>query len=112
MNRGLIITLVLACVITVVFVFKEIKKSHFKIGDTLYWLLFCLLLLVMSVFPKGIYRISEIIGFESPSNFIFVAIIFLLLIKIFLIDIRLARLEDKLTKLAQKYAVDNETKEK
>lgn len=111
MNRGLIIALIVACVITAIFVLRKIKKSQFKIGDTLYWLFFCLFLLLMSVFPKAIYWVSNLIGFESPSNFIFVAIIFLLLVKIFLLDARVSRNEDKLTKLSQKYAIDNETKE-
>lgn len=109
--NGLTIALITACVITAIFVFVKIKKSQFKIGDTLYWLLFCLFLLVMSVFPKVIFWISDLIGFESPSNFIFVVIIFLLLVKIFLLDARVSKNEDKLTKLAQKYAIDNETKE-
>ena len=65
----------------------------------------------MGIFPKAIYWVSDLIGFEAPSNFIFVVIIFLLLIKIFLLDARLAKVEDKQIKLAQKYAIDNETKE-
>lgn len=111
MNRGLIIALIVACVVTAIFVFRKIKKSQFKIGDTLYWLFFSVFLLAMSIFPKAIYWVSDFIGFESPSNFIFVVIIFLLLVKIFLLDARVAKTEDKLTKLAQKYAIDNETKE-
>ena len=111
MNRGLIIALISACVITAIFVLRKIKKSQFKIGDTLYWLFFCLLLLLMSIFTKAIYWVSDVIGFEAPSNFIFVIIIFLLLMKIFLLDARVSKNEDKLTKLTQKYAIDNETKE-
>ena len=111
MNRGLIIALIVASVITAIFVLRKIKKSQFKIGDTLYWLFFCLFLLLMSVFPEAVFWISDLIGFESPSNFIFVVIIFLLLVKIFLLDARVSKNEDKLTKLTQKYAIDNETKE-
>jgi hypothetical protein len=65
----------------------------------------------MSIFPKVVSWVSNLIGFEASSNFIFVAIIFLLLVKIFLLDARVTKLEDKLIKLAQKYAIDNETKE-
>ncbi len=111
MNRGLIIALIVASIITAIFVLRKIKKSQFKIGDTLYWLFFCLFLLLMSIFPKVVFWISDLIGFEAPSNFIFVAIIFLLLVKIFLLDARVSKNEDKLTKLTQKYAIDNETKE-
>lgn len=111
MHLGLIITLIVASVITAIFVLRKIRKSQFKIGDSLYWLLFCLMLLVMSVFPSAVSFVSKLIGFESPSNFIFVAIIFLLLVKIFLLDVRVAKTEDKLTRLAQKNALDNEHKE-
>ncbi len=111
MQLGLILTLIIASVITAIFVVRKIVKSQFKIGDTLYWLLFCILLLVMCIFPKAVTFVSDLIGFESPSNFIFVAIIFLLLVKIFLLDVRAAKIEDKLTKLSQKYALDNESQE-
>lgn len=111
MNRGLIVALIVGSVVTAIFVFIKIKKSQFKIGDTLYWLFFCVFLLTMCIFPKVIYWASDLIGFEASSNFIFVVIIFLLLVKIFLLDARVAKVEDKLTKLAQKYAIDNETKE-
>lgn len=111
MNIGLTIALVLGCVVTAIFVFRKIKKAQFKIGDTLYWFFFCLFLLAMSIFPNAVYWISDLVGFESPSNFIFVIIIFLLLVKIFLLSVQISKTEDKLTKLAQKYAIDNETKE-
>lgn len=112
MHLGLIITLIVASVITAIFVVRKIRKSQFKIGDSLYWLLFCLLLLVMSIFPKAVSFVSVLIGFESPSNFIFVAIIFLLLVKIFLLDVRVAKNEARIERLVQKYALDDEHKEK
>ena len=106
MNKGLIIILIVACLLTAFFVFKQIRKSKFKIGDTLFWLFFCLLLLLMSIFPNVISVISHFIGFESPANFVFVTIIFLLLTKIFSLDLRAAKLEEKITKMAQTYAID------
>jgi hypothetical protein len=111
MHKGLVIILIAASLITAIFVVRKIRKSQFKIGDTLYWLVFCLFLLLMSIFPKAVSWVSDLIGFEAASNFIFVAIIFLLLVKIFLLDARVSKNEDKLTKLSQRYAIDNETKE-
>ena len=111
MNKGLIIILIVACLLTAFFVFKKIKKSQFKIGDTLFWLFFCLFLLCMSIFPNVIAAISAFLGFEAASNFVFVAIIFLLLTKTFSLDLRAAKLEDKLTKLAQTYAIDKKENE-
>ena len=108
MPNSLILILLAVSIVTAVFVFRKIRKSQFTIGDTLYWLLFCALLSLMCIFPRALFWVSDVIGFESPSNFIFVFIIFLMLVKIFLMDARISKLEAKLTKLVQKYAIDNE----
>ncbi len=108
MKLGLTLILLAVSFLTAIFVLRKIKKSQFKIGDSLYRLLFCIMLLLMSIFPKAVAFVSNLIGFESPSSFIFVAVIFLLLVKIFLLDIRVAKIEGKLSKLSQKYALDNE----
>lgn len=105
MNKlGIIIFIV--SVITIIFVIRKIRKTHFMIGDSLYWLAFCLLLMVLCLFPGLTATVSHLLGFEAPSNFIFMCIIFLLLIKIFLMDVKLSKLKTKFEKLAQKYSVD------
>lgn len=107
MSLSLRIVILVVSLLTAAFVFRKIKKSQFVIGDTLFWLFFCLMLLVMCVFPQLPAFFSGLIGFESTSNFIFMCIIFLLLVKIFLMDVRISKSQARFESLVQKYAIDN-----
>ena len=111
MSITLRITLICVSVIVLVFVFRKIRKTDFVIEDSFFWILLCFLLLLISVFPRICYTFSRWLGFESPSNFVFLAIIFLLLVKEFFISVKVSRLQTKLTHLIQKYAIDGQTKE-
>lgn len=100
------IVLLIVSVLTALFVLRKIRKAQFSIDDALYWVFFCGLLLILSVFPGISFFFSNLIGFESPSNFIFVVFIFLLLIKMFLMSVKIAGMQAKLNNLVQKYALD------
>ena len=100
------IVLLIVSVLTALFVLRKIRKAQFSIDYALYWVFFCGLLLILSVFPGISFFFSNLIGFESPSNFIFVVFIFLLLIKMFLMSVKIAGMQAKLNNLVQKYALD------
>lgn len=107
MSVSLRIILIIASIITLVFVFRKIKKAQFVVEDTLYWFFFCLILLLFSLFPKIPYSLSKLCGFEATSNFVFVTIIFLLLIKLFMISVKLSKLETRISRFIQEYALHN-----
>ncbi len=108
MSVGLRIIFIVASLLTAGFVLVKIRKSQFSISDTIFWLLFSLLLLVLSIFPQIPIFFAELIGFVSPSNFIFVMFIFLLVIKIFLLSLKISKLESKFTTLVQNEALRDE----
>ncbi|MBQ8649268.1 MAG: DUF2304 domain-containing protein [Clostridia bacterium] len=107
MLPSLRILMIIVSVIVMVFVFRKIRKSHFVIEDSFYWILLCVLLLVFSIFPKICYSLSDFLGFEAPSNFIFLVIIFLLLAKVFFLSVKISKLQTKLDNLVQRYAIDS-----
>lgn len=106
MTVTLRIVLICVSLITLIYMFRKIRKAQFSIADTLYWIMFAFLLLVMSIFPGVAYFFSDLLGFDSPSNFVFVAVIFLMLMKIFLMSVKISSLENKIVTLVQKYALD------
>ena len=101
------IVLFVASAITAVFVFRKIRKSQFVIEDTLFWIFFCLMLLVLSIFPKISFFFASLLGFQAPVNFIFVIFIFLLVTKVFLLSVKLSKTETKLNELIQKFAIES-----
>ena len=98
--------LVLLSIAVLLFVFRKIRKTDFVIEDSLFWIFFCLLLMLVSIFPGICYAFSDWFGFEAPSNFIFLVTIFCLLAKEFFMSVKVSKLQNKLTQLIQKYAID------
>ena len=73
----------------------------------------CVLMLVMSIFPQIPFWFSSILGVESPANFVFLALIAVLLVSQFFLTIRVSHLEMRLQELVQAVAIDSkENKDK
>ncbi len=51
--------------------------------------------------------VSDLLGIESPANFVFITIIFVLLINQFFTTIKLSQTEMKLRDLVERIAIDN-----
>ena len=111
MSLTLRVLLICVSVIVLVFVLRKIRKTDFVIEDSFFWILLCVLLLIISIFPSICYTFSALLGFESPSNFVILTIIFLLLAKEFFTSVKVSRLQTKLTHLIQKYAIDDHGEE-
>ncbi|MGT2772162.1 DUF2304 domain-containing protein [Streptococcus marimammalium] len=102
---GLQIVLAVVAIITASLILISIRKSNIQIEDSFFWLVFSIVLLGLSVVPSIFVWISDYIGFESPSNFIFLLIIFLLIINQYRLTKKLSLQSIKLTKLIQYIAL-------
>lgn len=107
MSMMLRITLIAASVLTTAAILHKIRRSKVQIEDAIFWVLFSGVLIMFSVFPQVAYLLSDLVGIQAPSNFIFMLVIFLLLVKIFAMSVRISQLEAKLRELVQVIAIDN-----
>ncbi len=111
MNYILRIFLLTGSVITFVFISRYIKKSRVRIEDTMFWVIFAAVLVVIGVFPDIPLCISRFLKIESPANFVFLRIIFVLLINRFFMSMKISRLEIKLRELTQYIAINDSDKQ-
>lgn len=98
--------LIVASVLNCLWVLIQIRKVRIRVADSVFWILFSALLLFISLFPQVPEWGARVLGVQSPVNFIFLAIIFILLLKLFRMTIKVSQLESKLVHLAQTYAID------
>lgn len=105
MSTTLRILLAAASIITVIWILQKIRKFKVKMEDAIFWTFFAVILLLMAIFPEISFALSNILGFISPSNLVFLVIIFLLLEKIFTISIIVSQLEDKVSILSAEIAL-------
>lgn len=104
---------VLMCVsiLLTFYVLKKIRHSKMKIEDSIFWVMFALLLVVFSVFPRLADLISRLVGTYSTANFIFAFMIFILLVKVFFQSVKISQMERRVTELIQTLALDREEAE-
>ena len=103
------IVLVLGALIVFVFVLRKLKKTEMSIVNSVFWLLFAAALVVAAVFPEVVFFFSDLVGIESPSNFIFLCVIAFLFIKCFTLTFEVSSLRERLDVLAQEIALrDND----
>lgn len=105
MSISLRVILIIASVVTAICIFVKIRKSQVRIEDAVYWIITSILLVVISIVPGIAEFFSNLIGIMSPANFIFLCIIFILLIKVFSLSIRSSQLDNKLSSLVQRFAL-------
>jgi hypothetical protein len=111
MSIDLRILLIAASIIMILSVVLRIRKSKFQIRDGIFWFLLSTLFLFMSVFPQIVTWLSGLIGFESPANLVFLGIIAIVLVKNFLLSVKVSQLEYNLMKLTQHTMVEGVSKE-
>lgn len=102
---GLQILLALVAITTSSLILISIRKSNIQIEDSFFWLVFSIVLLALSTIPSLFVWFSNFVGFESPSNFIFLLIIFLLIVNQYRLTKKLSLQSIKLTKLIQHIAL-------
>ena len=107
MSIELRILLILASIVMIAAVVLRIRKSKFQIHDGLFWFLLSILLLILSIFPEIANKLSGLLGVESPANLVFLGILSLLLIKNFLMSVKISLLEYNLMKLTQRVVIED-----
>lgn len=112
MSIGLRILLVLFSALTLLYMIKKIRNSKLQIEYSIFWIIFSLLLLLMSLFPSAVIFLANLLGIQSTVNFVFLCIIFILMLKIFMMTIELSQLENKVKELTQKISIETSLKDK
>ena len=99
------ILLFLGSVVVFTIISQCIRKRRIQLQDGIFWVAFGFLLILVSVFPVLAVWASSILGIQSPSNCVFLILIFLLGCHQFFLTIRISRLEIKNNQLVQNIAI-------
>lgn len=107
MSHILRVVLIVISALVFIYTIKRIRKSQLNIDDSVYWIGFSVLLLVMSIFPQIPFFFADLLGIDSPVNFVFLFMIALVFIKLFKLAIDLSITKRRLNHLIQRIAILN-----
>lgn len=105
MSLTLRILLIVVSILASLLVLKKIRKTQMNVVDSIFWIFFSLLLVFISIFNNVVVFFTNLFGIESPSNFVFLAIIFVIIIKLFMLSVQVSQLKTRLTSLVQSVAI-------
>lgn len=106
MTLTLRIVLIIASILTAAMILRKIRNSKLQIEDSIFWLGFSSIFIVFSLFPRIPDLLSDLVGTYTTANFIYLAVIFLLIVKLFHMSIKQSQLETRLKELAQEIALE------
>lgn len=97
--------LILCAGFLLILVIRRLKRSQMQVLDSVFWLALALVFVAMAVAPQMAFALSEFFGFESPSNFVFLVVISILLMRNFSVTSQVAALRRKVNALSQELAL-------
>ncbi len=99
------VALIIMSVFTSVFIIRQIRKNKIEIGESLFWIIISIILIFISLFPQITVFFTTVLGIQSPSNFVFLVAIFIVMLKLFALSIDVAKLKQKLKSLIENVAL-------
>lgn len=105
------VCLILGAFVTAGYVLRRVQQARVQIEDTIYWLALSAVLLLVAVFPGIAYWVSDLLGFVSPINCVYLIVIFLLLARQFVLSIRVSQLDSRLRILTERIALNQQRQE-
>ncbi|MGN0519556.1 MAG: DUF2304 domain-containing protein [Candidatus Fimenecus sp.] len=105
MSIVLRIALILVCTVACMYVLRKIRRAQMEIDDAIYWIVVSIVLVIISIFPQIPDFFSDLLGIQSPSNFVFLAVIFVVIVKLFSLSLDVSLLKQKLKSTIQNVAI-------
>ncbi|MCI2048228.1 MAG: DUF2304 domain-containing protein [Lachnospiraceae bacterium] len=99
------VLLLLASLFTAFMIMRKIRKCRIKQEDTLFWIVFSVMLALLGIFPGISYSMGALLGIHSPANFVYLVIIALLVEKLLSVSIQVSMLESKVEVLSAELAI-------
>lgn len=104
------IFLIVGSIVFFVFLISIFKKSKISIDMATLWIVLAMVMIIIAMFPEVVYFFANLIGIESPTNALFLVIIFVLLVLVFYLFMKTSILENKLNKMIENFAIEKSKK--
>ena len=86
----------------------SVRKNKLSITTSFGWIVFCLIFLILSIWPKSIDWLSKILNISYPPTLFLTLCIVILFVINFSYSKKIALLQDKVTNLAQELSIIKE----
>ena len=105
MNRVLTIFLIVLLMFQLLLIIKTVKNKKFSMKYASFWIFLIMLMATVVLFPKIVFMLSKMLGFEKTSNMIFLLGFFFLFYIIFILTTNISIQNEKIKLLIQEISI-------
>ena len=96
---------VIASIIILLYMFISIRKNKLDVTQSFIWIIFCIILLILSIWPKSLDWLAKIIGVEYPPALFLTIASVILFVMNFIQSKKIVDLEKKVVDLGQELSI-------
>ncbi|MEA4821218.1 MAG: DUF2304 domain-containing protein [Erysipelotrichales bacterium] len=97
-------SLIIGSLTTLIFVVVVAKKTRMNIRYAIVWILWCFIIVILSLFPSLIDFTARVLSISTPTNAIFLIFIFLVYLISFYLFIKVSHLNENIKLLTYECA--------
>lgn len=103
---------IVAALAAIIYIIYSIRKNKLSVAGSFIWILFCIALLFLSIFPYSIDKIAPYIGISYAPVLLLLIALLILFMLVFQQSKKIEELQRKVTDLAQELSIVKSKKEK
>ena len=111
MTITLRIILIISSMLSFILCIKKMRQAKLQVTNSIIWMIGSIVLILMSIFSEVVAWVSTKLGFMAPVNFVFFIMIVFLLIQVFIDDIRISTLNEKINNIDHYIALKEKERE-
>ncbi len=105
MNAILQTILILTSIGFFIFILKMLKAKKLEFKYSIVWIILSFSFIVLSIFPKIVRYVADILHIIEPVNAVYLIIIFFLLVIVFTLTVALSRNSNRVKALTQEIGI-------
>ena len=96
---------ILTSIIIILYMIISIRKNKLSVSNSFIWIMFCIGLLFLSIFPKSLDWLAETVGINYPPTLFLTIAIVILFVMNFIYSKKIEELQKKVIDLGQELSI-------
>lgn len=96
---------IILSIVIIIYIFYSIRKNKLSVKTSFGWIMFCIVMLILSIFPKSLDWLALFLGISYPPALFLTLCVVLLLVIDFNYSKKLDELQKKVIDLAQELSI-------
>ena len=99
------IVFIIVSLVVMIYMFISIRKNKLDVTQSFIWIVFCIVMLILSIFPKSLDWLASIIGVSYPPALFLTIAVVVLFVMNFVQSKKIVELQKKVVDLGQELSV-------